>query len=276
MSSMKNKVEDEIVQALRLVDKVSKKEQIDYFIAGATARDIVFWNMHGVKLARATTDVDVAVCLKDWTSYEKLKKSFLNQHGVRAEEQATHRVVFKSRPIDLIPYGVIAKENMISWPPRYETQIDITGFSEAFTSLQKIHIDSETIVNFVSIPGMVVLKLISWMDNPSARGKDIYDLAFVLKNYDKINPEAKLFEENDDLLQDKDFDFEQAWCQILGRDITNEFSPEICKKLSDRLSQELSKPEESRLMTKMLLDSSESLDKNIAYIKALNKGLSQI
>lgn len=230
--------------------------------------------MRGVKLARATTDVDVAVCLKDWPSYEKLKQSFLNQKGAHAEEHTSHRIFFYNRPIDLIPYGVIAKENIISWPPRYEMQIDTTGFSEAFSNIQKLNIDGETIVNFVSIPGLVVLKLVSWMDNPSGRGKDIYDLAFVMKNYDKINPEAKLFEKNDDLLRDEGFDFEQAWCQILGRDITNEFSPSICKMLSDKLSQEVSKPGESRLVTKMLLDSSESMDKNIGYIKALIKGLS--
>jgi len=54
------------VALLRHVRDAADRRGIDFVVAGATARDIVLWHVHGVRAERATRDIDVAVCAISW------------------------------------------------------------------------------------------------------------------------------------------------------------------------------------------------------------------
>jgi len=48
-----------------------------FVVAGATARDILMWHVHGIRPVRATRDVDVAVCAVSWPFHERLVESLV-------------------------------------------------------------------------------------------------------------------------------------------------------------------------------------------------------
>ena len=48
---------------LTVVDRVARELGLDYFVTGATARDILLYGVFGIDTGRLTRDVDLAVAL---------------------------------------------------------------------------------------------------------------------------------------------------------------------------------------------------------------------
>lgn len=75
--SAERPVDGATVGMLRLVDTAMNELAIPYFIAGATARDIVLTHIFGIEVARATLDVDLAVAIESWEQFQLLKDRLL-------------------------------------------------------------------------------------------------------------------------------------------------------------------------------------------------------
>lgn len=269
---MKNKIEQSLKEILILIAKISAREYIDYIIAGATARDLIFWNMYNIQTIRKTMDVDVAICVKDWDDYNRFVMALLQEGGT--QRQDNNRLYFKNYPIDIIPFGKIAHNNQITWPPNYDTVLNITGFDEICKYPVSIDITKTTSINVAAITGQVVLKLISWNDQPTERKKDISDLLFILNNYDKINPEEKLYQLNKDLLLEENFDYELTWTRILGRDVTSQFAEDLRATVINILDKEINNTKTSLLLLTLSQNSpSISFDRKLQLMKALMIGL---
>ena len=43
----------------------------DFYVIGATARDIILCGIHNQTAARRTSDLDIAIAIKDWDKYPK-------------------------------------------------------------------------------------------------------------------------------------------------------------------------------------------------------------
>jgi len=82
-------------------------------VVGAMARDLVLHYGHGVPIARATADVDLAFEVADWRGFDALLGS-----GKFTQDSAPHRLRHRSRtPIELIPFGAVeAPDRTITWP----------------------------------------------------------------------------------------------------------------------------------------------------------------
>jgi predicted nucleotidyltransferase len=80
----------------------------DYFLAGATARDLILVNVHGVQPGRATRDIDFGIAVESWAQFELLKARLLAS-GAFSASRAHQRLLFAdpsegiSVPVDLIP-----------------------------------------------------------------------------------------------------------------------------------------------------------------------------
>ena len=59
-----------VVQALQ---SVAQALGIDYFLMGAAARDLMLQHAHNIAPSRLTEDVDFAVSVADWSSFESLR-----------------------------------------------------------------------------------------------------------------------------------------------------------------------------------------------------------
>jgi predicted nucleotidyltransferase len=45
----------------------------DFYIIGATARDIILSGIHNQASARRTADLDIAIAIKDWGKFEQIR-----------------------------------------------------------------------------------------------------------------------------------------------------------------------------------------------------------
>ena len=59
-------VDPATVAMLHVVDAAMVELGMPYFIAGATARDILLTHVFGIPTIRATLDVDLAVAVENW------------------------------------------------------------------------------------------------------------------------------------------------------------------------------------------------------------------
>jgi predicted nucleotidyltransferase len=96
-----------VVQALQVI---AQPLEIGYFLMGAAARDLMLQHAHNITPSRLTEDVDFAVSVPAWPSFESLRTALLgsNQFSGRpgpAIHKLRHRVT--ELPLDVVPFGGI-------------------------------------------------------------------------------------------------------------------------------------------------------------------------
>lgn len=62
---------------LSQINRICTAQGIPYFIAGATAREILLHHVHDRSIGRRTRDIDIAVFVDDWPMFDALKNAFL-------------------------------------------------------------------------------------------------------------------------------------------------------------------------------------------------------
>ena len=194
---------------------------ISYFVIGATARDILMEHVYGLETARATRDIDFAVAVASWEEFARLKTQLIAT-GAFLTAEHPHRLTFGEGtaiyPLDLVPFDGVALDGEISWPPKGEFVMNITGYTDAHDSALDVEMEPGFSVKIVSLPAMVVLKILAWNDRPE-RDKHASDVSLVLRNYHQAGQFDRLYDdEHIDLLEAYDYDLEMAGAALLGRD----------------------------------------------------------
>ena len=70
-------VDPSVVRVLRVLDPIARSSKCEYFLAGATARDLILVNVHGLRPGRATRDIDFGIAVESWAQFELLKERLL-------------------------------------------------------------------------------------------------------------------------------------------------------------------------------------------------------
>lgn len=202
----------------------------DYFVIGATARDIVMTHLHGIKIARATADLDIGIALRDWSAHEVLGNKLVQDYGFRRTKYL-QSFVFKTLQVDVVPFGGLERPTgKVTWPDQNSLAMTISGFDAAFKNSLAISIRSQSI-NVMDLTGLVVLKLISWQDRPAERQRDAQDIAFVLESYFDAGNEDRVIDEHNDLYSMPDFSIQKAGATLLGRDIKAKYPAKILAQI---------------------------------------------
>ena len=91
----------------------------DFYVIGATARDIILSGIHNQASTRRTADLDIAIAIKDWDKFGQISKELCEIEGFTKDKKQSQRFQFqKIYDIDIVPFGEIAKaDNNIYWPP---------------------------------------------------------------------------------------------------------------------------------------------------------------
>lgn len=159
-----------VVRVLRVLDPIARSSGCEYFLAGATARDLILVNVHGLRPGRATRDIDFGIAVESWAQFELLKEGLLATNDFSAS-RAQQRLTFTdsnegiSIPVDLIPFrGVASADGTIAWPPGRDIVMNVAGFEEALTSSVLIEIEANLTVHVASVAGLTLLKLAAWVD----------------------------------------------------------------------------------------------------------------
>lgn len=196
---------------------------IDYVVAGATARDIVLWNLFGVKEERATRDVDVAICALNWEQYDEAIAALLAA-GNFTQGKSAHTLLFKTAELkhavqlDIIPFGGIADlDGNIRWRPDGEIVMGVQGFDEAIRHAMRIRIAPDVVVLVTSPAALITLKVIAWSERGSRKNADAPDILHIAKNYDTVLGEDLWQDEVMAIMDQYDFDHTLTASRLLGQ-----------------------------------------------------------
>lgn len=170
-----------------------------FVLAGATARDIQFLHLHGVKAPTATRDVDVEVCAISWEFHQRLIDELLATGQFTRDAKAQQKLIFRRNgdtygvQLDLVPFGPLeAPPGDIAWPPDGDIVMNVLGFQEAVDTAQEVDIGEGVVVPVVTIPAFVLLKLMAWQDRRTQKSTDASDLLFVLRQFFSAGNEMRL------------------------------------------------------------------------------------
>lgn len=218
---LSNKLPQEQVNIIREVKQVSDSEDLNLFIVGAQARDLILQHAYGLPVHRRTNDIDFGIVVEDWDEFTKLKDKLIASEKFEPHRTMKHRLVHKSGLlIDLVPFGALEDPvGQIAWPPDFAIVMSTIGFREAYDNSIEVRIAEDLTVNVASLAGLALLKLIAWDDRRFER--DAQDLGLMMRHYlDAGNADRVYTEQGDcvDLLNDE-FDYDKVSARILGRDV---------------------------------------------------------
>jgi len=250
---LSEKIDKQRIDAIEIISRVANSLQIPFFLIGATARDLLL-AVHDIPTYRATLDLDIGVKIPDWEKFYELKKGLIETDIFMAAKEE-QRLKYKDHiDIDIVPFGAISDKNhLIEWPSQ-ETVMHVLGFEEAYKHAQIVRLRSKPAldVKLVTLPGLSVMKMLSWKDKYPERKKDATDLFLIIRYYSDAGNFERIPDEMPELLKSDDFDFVVAGARLLGRDIAKILNPATKKGILDILEKETGEQDRYRLIEDMM------------------------
>lgn len=229
---------------------------VRWIVVGAVARDLQLHFKHGVRIARATEDVDFAVGVEDWTHFQDFRQALLSSGNFRPVGDDKHIFRFRDGTrVDVIPFGGVENANaIVEWPPDGNPQMNVLGFSALSATAEEFLLPADEPILVPKIPMILLLKFLAWQDRSKIRpGVDASDIFLMLSSYAGLDNSDALYGPHADLLDDPDFDYENAGAVIAGRDLRQTLADgsadarTIAERLESLITAEL-EPEEPGLL----------------------------
>ena len=232
----------------KLADSFSRMGR-DFFVIGATARDIVVQQLLDMSSRRKTRDLDLAIAITSWEDFDDVRDALIAD-GFEKDRSKHQRFYYDEYEIDIVPYGYVAKEDdNIYWPPEETIAMSVKGFDEVLREAITIDIDGRFSVKIASLHGLFLLKFNAWLDRHLATNKDAEDMSFILSNYLMANVDRETYMEVYDW---DDFDEYVAGAYWLAHDLAELLTPDQLNYYADQIVSELQKEEQSHLLNQML------------------------
>ncbi len=252
---LSGKIDRGTVELFEAVVRVAQSVNVPFFVVGATARDMILLHGYDINPKRATADIDFGVQVPDWDRYEQLTKGLV-ETGDFAPTRDPQQLEYKGvQRIDLIPFGAISgPDNALIWPPHHDTRITTLGFEEAYNHALTVRLRSDPVldVRFASLAGLAAMKIIAWKETYSRRRRDAQDLLLIMSTYLEAGNQERLYSEEQDLVNVKDFDYVHAGARLLGRDIAAILNTRTVKTVLEILTRETSDQGRNRLVEDMM------------------------
>ncbi|OOF30541.1 hypothetical protein [Salinivibrio proteolyticus] len=185
--SLKHSLNPGFEPVLTLITRTTQQTGVPFFVAGATARDLVLYHVFGRDPGRQTRDIDTGILIPDWDAFASVKQALLDA-GLSATNKA-HRLKDPDSglPIDIIPFGAIADDaGEIQWPPEHAVTMTVAGFQEAYDAALSIELGQGDIIKVASLAGLTLLKLIAWQERGNESSKDASDFLTILLEYQHV------------------------------------------------------------------------------------------
>ena len=221
----------------------------DFFVIGATARDIVVQQLLDMSSRRKTRDLDLAIDITNWQEYDEVKDALVAD-GFEKDLSKHQRFYYDDYEIDVVPYGYVAKEDdNIYWPPEETIAMSVKGFDEVLSDAITVDIDDKFSIKIASLHGLFLLKFNAWMDRHLVTNKDAEDMSFILSNYLMANLDREAYMEVYDW---ENFDEYVAGAYWLAHDLADLLTADQLEYYADKIEGELQKEERSYLLNQML------------------------
>jgi predicted nucleotidyltransferase len=251
--NLSGKIDSLLLEIFTEIEKVSQTLSIDFFVVGATARDIILESGYGIPTIRATEDIDLGIQVSDWQEFSRFKEGLVKGGNFTSTKETQRLKHTNGNPVDIIPFGGVANQKaLFTWPPEHETEMNVLGFDESYkhSILVRLNTDPPLELPFASLPGLAILKIIAWKDKYPLRKNDAEDLLLLIRNYLAAGNENRLYNEESDLMED-DFDYERTSARLLGRDMASISNPTTSQAIIEILNQETGDQSHYRLIQDM-------------------------
>jgi predicted nucleotidyltransferase len=276
---LSGKLDPSLVKMLRVVDQAATTLNIRFFVIGAMARAIVLEYCYGIRPGRTTRDLDIGAEVAGWEEFQQLSTKLVAT-GEFVETSKPHELRTDFCQLHIVPFGAISSDRRtITWPPEHEVVMTIVGFEEAYESAIALRLSDKPVleVKMPTIPGMVLMKIISWNDRYPERPKDAEDLLFLMDHYSEAENDERLYREETELLQAEGFDPVIAGIRLLGRDMATIANDSTQKTVASILEDETEKHSKYRLVRDMTKGARlyDAFNETLEKVKKLEQGFKE-
>ena len=277
--NLSGKIDQHTVEALSIVKKVADSMNIPFFVVGASARDYILKHCYGIEPPRMTRDIDLGVEVASWEQFNQLKESLIATGKFSPGKKEPQMFLFDSVIVDIVPFGPIAdKDKRISWPPEHEIFMSMLGFKEAYeySITVRLSSDPELDIKLPTLPGLALMKVISWKEKYPERKRDGEDLLLIMQKYEYAGNFDRLYAEEQDLLQEEIFDTRLAGIRLLGRDMARIADPDTLRTVKTILDSETGERPRYRLVADMIRSSlmfDANFEQVLLQVEKLRQGI---
>jgi predicted nucleotidyltransferase len=244
-----------LVAAIGGIKKIADARGIQFFLVGASARDLFFSLLFNIRSSRATMDVDLGIQVGSWEEVLSIIGD-MEAAGLftKVPEKMSRYRHMNGTLIDIVPFGSLERPaGKVRWPAD-DAVMTTTGFDEAFDYAVVLRINNSPImdVKICTPPAMVILKLIAWDEKYPERTRDAQDIYFITQKYIDAGNEVRLYNEDKDLIEEDGYDYELSSPRLLGRDIGALAHAETYALVMAILDREIMAEADSRLIADMI------------------------
>jgi predicted nucleotidyltransferase len=116
--------------------------------------------------------------------------------------------------VDVLPAGPHPAAGEIVWPGT-GARMNLTGIRLALETGRQLEVEPGFRIPVAPVPVLALLKMISYLDRPAERERDLHDLAHILENHVPPDDERRFAPE----ALDAEVPFEHASAFLLGHDL---------------------------------------------------------
>jgi len=267
---------EELIELFKVLEEAFLKFNIDYYIIGALARDIIITGKYDIIIPRKTLDVDIAVMIPEYEIFEELKKQLIYR-GFNEHKTLGYRLFYKDIIIlDLLPFGGIENsENIVKIYGKELSSLSVLGLNEIKNHTEIIEYSENKSFKVTTLPAICILKLISWNDKPTERIRDIDDFTFILSKYSDIYMDT-IFNNHYDLVNGV-WEPDIISARVLGRDIGDVLleTPKLKDKILNILTAHSKDEFTSSLAILMCSYNKKYVEENFNILKELLTGIKE-
>ena len=273
--NLNGKIDRKSIAVYTAIDQAAGDLDIPYVVVGASARDLVMHYGYGVRIIKATADIDFGFLVSGWGKFEALRQRLI-ESGFQ-KTNPLHRLIYDRMIVDLVPFGAIQnKDAKIAWPPDGDVLMNVLGFQEALNCCVEVIIQDkpEVTIPVVIPPGLSLLKIICWTDrNADLRSKDAQDLLYLIKSYREIPEVMKSIFDYPEMMEEFDHEIELASAFILGIDAAAITSEQTKKYLKQIENNQIKNRPCDLMVEDMCNDIEVEFARNKALLKAYFRGI---
>ena len=173
------------MSVLEALTNAYKEIGSEVYVVGAAARDLSLKLLRAGSAPRRTMDLDVAVLLEKWNEYEHLTEILIKDGFIKAPEKQRFyycRIENVGYEVDIVPFGDIAQEEMVAWPPEGNPVMSVRCFADVMKNADKVVVEGRFAFRMASLSGQWLIKLDAWCDRHLMTRKDAADMQFILEN----------------------------------------------------------------------------------------------
>lgn len=224
-----------VEEILSLVSSACADLEIDFYLAGAVARDYHLSSIKDYKPKRVTEDIDVVVKVANEEQFIALKELLISKGDFRQHAEPIKLIYKDGFELDLLPCGAIEEngETRLTQPKAFV--LDMPGFALLNELAISVEWNENINARVCPLEGIVLLKLLAW-DNRKERTKDLFDIDTIIQLYFE-NYSSEVYDTYYDVLINNDSknpDYRTVVCaEVIGIKMKQilEPAPELRKRV---------------------------------------------